>query len=143
MVWGRRRQRTNNVVADPNRKGRFTVKDTNTGPTNSWEQWLHPTALCEATVFVIFNDRMLEGIPTTFARTTADTKYDKIAVGKGETCIYVGELYRRRVKDPLARGGIRIDVAHKFFSPRFGPIIADPACFKDAMEDDVKDTDTE
>lgn len=144
MVWKRRSPpRNTKIVVDSRGTGRFTEKNTKENPPNSWQQWLIPTSLCEAITHVVFTERMEEGIPTTFAHDFPDPLYHKVAVGKGETCIYTGELYRRKIKDAFAPGGVRIEVAHKFFSPRHGPIIADPSFFKDALGDDVKSERTE
>jgi hypothetical protein len=143
MVWRRRpTKRTTKVEVDPKRTGRFTEKNLNENPANSWQQWLIPTSLCEAITNVVFNDRMDQGIPMTWGRDMVDPLYHRVAVAKGETCIYTGELYRRKIRDVFAPGGVRIEVAHKFFSPRHGPIIADPSFFKDALADDVKDDGT-
>ncbi len=127
------------ITPDEHRKAKFSSTEATQNPPNPYQQWLKPTSLCIAKVYVLFTGRQDEGIRTTFATEFVAPGRDDIAVNKGEFVTYIGEVYRRKVKDAWAPGGVRIEVAHQFLSARSGLLIADPAFFRDAFDEDVKD----
>ena len=143
-----RRVKVSSIVVDENRKAKFTDVGgaAKQNPANSYQQWLIPGVLCTALKFVFrrADGRAEEGIPVTYSSGVYDPYYDskELAVMKGENIMYLGELYRRRVKDVWAPGGIRVEVAHKFLAPRCGVILSDPTFFQDAFTEDVKDAVT-
>jgi hypothetical protein len=143
-----RRVRVSNITVDENRKAKFTDAGgaAKQNLANSYQQWLIPGVLCTATQFIMrrADGRSEEGIPVTYGCAVYTPFYDskELAVMKGENIMYLGELYRRRVKDTWAPGGVRVEVAHKFLAPRCGVILSDPTFFQDAFTEDVKDAVT-
>lgn len=140
-----RRVRVSTIKMDETRRAKFTDAggDAKQNPANSYQQWLMPGVLCTARENIILVQHTEEGIPCTVARVVWDPMFDKmLAAKRGENIMYLGELYRRRVKDTWAPGGVRVEVAHKFLAPRCGVIVADPTFFQDAFSEDVKDAVT-
>jgi len=143
-----RRVKVSSIVVDENRKAKFTdaAGAAKQNPANSYQQWLIPGVLCTAVQFIMrrADGRSEEGIPRTYGVPAYNPMYDskELAVMKGENIMYLGELYRRRIKDTWAPGGVRVEVAHKFLAPRCGVILSDPTFFQDAFSEDVKDAGT-
>lgn len=137
MPWGPKKPKplSSGAKRDDRNRAKFTQGEVKQNPPKDYQNWMRPGSLCEAKGWLRDTKQTNENLVVARLQSW-DPNDEASLLNKGELCTYIGELYRRKIKDDWEPGGVRIEVAHQFLTPRHGIIVADPAAFKDAQDDE-------